>query len=990
MYRVSVTNPYRKKKGDNMKKWKKWLACAVAASMFAPTFTNVGSIVYAEDVPTQVEDTPTQVEDVPEAETKTAGSVTEGVKVLLRQNGDKVKTYFTLTGDEAWMDAIQTVTLMEDHTACTGSCTTREGNTFTKEKYGEEGDWWISKGSTNYLYFWRTNDEPIVYVEENHAPIAITKRGKTTVYPQSQTYKVTIEAEGYEQVTGSVTYYTGTSSTFSIIEEVDGVQTVLKTWSAKEIEALSSFANGSSQCGMTGFRSFSGDGVSLTDLLEDAGITVTDDDYFLLDTSDHYGNKFTYDELFGTTRYFLESIYDEGFADTYNEIVSSDETAGATIALRRYLAEQCLEDNSVVEPRINIRYDEQLISGSQLGGILLPTEDNTKYNALYCYENQYRFFYGISLVQEDCVVTFDTQGGSEVESQTVLSHLMTSTENTTIKSSYWANSLVIYRGQGQAYKTQASTAADTITVPEEPTREGYTFAGWYTTPECTKGTEFDFTANDGTVDQNTTLYAKWVEKDIEAVDYFFRNIEHKDEDGELNQTIEFVIEFNQKISLTQEDLSSDFLMTIADTDVRETKRDITYEVSKENPNQLIIRMVSNDWVAIYGGMFKITESEAGITHIVAADGSAREVVFKTFEGRIPTGIAVSNDTRVGTKKVSAATQVEVTHKANMRGMYSFELVSIVNGVETVVGTATSHAHNFYTTIDEAAIASAMATAIGKMEGYTTEYTDGAVTFVVTADTAVEGQKLVVRMVEHGATNKTYHSDIQSPVEENRVEATASKNGSYEEVVYCGFCHEELSRTKYTLVYKQPESTVVTEVNGTRVDGGFTLAAVDPTVWNEAQDQLTQKKDDWAKLINDERLTAAINEDSQTIFSVIHAIVDVDIADATPDEDGYYTVTLYNDKIIEGAMILVMHYDGNEWIPIVPEEVGDGWVRFKTKGFSPFAIAEVGDTTAQDKENTESDGVQTGDTTSVVTYFIVFLCAAVFLIAATWKKFRKEC
>ena len=42
----------------------------------------------------------------------------------------------------------------------------------------------------------------------------------------------------------------------------------------------------------------------------------------------HYGNTFTYEQLFGTTRYFLEGIYDEGFSEKYQELVAEDDGAG--------------------------------------------------------------------------------------------------------------------------------------------------------------------------------------------------------------------------------------------------------------------------------------------------------------------------------------------------------------------------------------------------------------------------------------------------------------------------------------------------------------------------------------------------------------------------------------------------------------------------------------------------------------------------------------
>ena len=65
------------------------------------------------------------------------------------------------------------------------------------------------------------------------------------------------------------------------------------------------------------------------------------------------------------------------------------------------------------------------------------------------------------------IVTFETNGGSAVASQTIVDN-------------------------------------GTATTPTEPTKEGYTFAGWYTDTDCT--VEYNFS---GVVTKNITLYAKW-------------------------------------------------------------------------------------------------------------------------------------------------------------------------------------------------------------------------------------------------------------------------------------------------------------------------------------------------------------------------------------------------------------------------------------------------------------------------------------------------
>jgi len=87
-------------------------------------------------------------------------------------------------------------------------------------------------------------------------------------------------------------------------------------------------------------------------------------------------------------------------------------------------------------------------------------------------------------------VDFDSQGGSVVESQLV-----------------W-------------YLSADAAAVCTVTEPDAPTREGYSFGGWYTDADCTDGREFDFDTTQLTVD--TTLYAKWTARTYD-VEYHLTN-----------------------------------------------------------------------------------------------------------------------------------------------------------------------------------------------------------------------------------------------------------------------------------------------------------------------------------------------------------------------------------------------------------------------------------------------------------------------------------
>ena len=61
------------------------------------------------------------------------------------------------------------------------------------------------------------------------------------------------------------------------------------------------------------------------------------------------------------------------------------------------------------------------------------------------------------------------------------------------------------RGHGYAPSQQTFPYGGTATQPKDPYAEGYTFAGWYTDPECTS--KYDFSIP---VTANITLYALWL------------------------------------------------------------------------------------------------------------------------------------------------------------------------------------------------------------------------------------------------------------------------------------------------------------------------------------------------------------------------------------------------------------------------------------------------------------------------------------------------
>ena len=105
-------------------------------------------------------------------------------------------------------------------------------------------------------------------------------------------------------------------------------------------------------------------------------------------------------------------------------------------------------------------------------------------------------------------VTFDTQGGSAVDKKTV-------------------------------------TRNNTVSKPEDPIKEGYTFEGWFTDADCTEAYDFDTK-----VTKNITLYAKWTPNevteptgpdeptewenpftDVKESDWFYEDVKYANENG---------------------------------------------------------------------------------------------------------------------------------------------------------------------------------------------------------------------------------------------------------------------------------------------------------------------------------------------------------------------------------------------------------------------------------------------------------------------------
>ncbi len=144
-------------------------------------------------------------------------------------------------------------------------------------------------------------------------------------------------------------------------------------------------------------------------------------------------------------------------------------------------------------------------------------------------------------------VTFDTKGGSDVASQTFVEGQKATdpgvpvkentvfdawyadeactvkfdftsaiTEDTTIYAGWLKNyEVTFHTNGGNEVASQSLSAGSYATKPEDPTKAGFTFAGWYADEGLT--TVFDFERVAITAD--TTVYAKWINENMIVITF---------------------------------------------------------------------------------------------------------------------------------------------------------------------------------------------------------------------------------------------------------------------------------------------------------------------------------------------------------------------------------------------------------------------------------------------------------------------------------------
>lgn len=164
---------------------------------------------------------------------------------------------------------------------------------------------------------------------------------------RSNTYKIVIKADGFADVQKDVTV-TCYGADVLIVREKDKAGKVLseKTYTAADIEKLAKYQKGvlyQGICSHHGIRGFRANGITITDILADAGITFKSGDELRLRTNDAAGaavnddtandnyyceGGFSYDYLY-KPRYIFTDIYQNENKALYDKLIELQ--AGTTV-----------------------------------------------------------------------------------------------------------------------------------------------------------------------------------------------------------------------------------------------------------------------------------------------------------------------------------------------------------------------------------------------------------------------------------------------------------------------------------------------------------------------------------------------------------------------------------------------------------------------------------------------------------------------------------
>lgn len=232
---------------------------------------------------------------------------------------------------------------------------------------------------------------------------------------RSKTYNVTVKATSFADVSKDVTIKFYGAQSFQVRQiDPNGNIVKSKTYTLDELKALSDNKDHyyHAICTMRGLTAFKGQGVTLPDLLSDAGIDFkegmnaqlrTNDSVEESETNDpvdenayYWRGNFTYENLM-QDRYYFPDLYDEN-SDLAKAAVSTGGRVTFNAGDPVRTAAGASTQRVAVEPLIAFNFAERSWSTKNTASL-----ESTEYDPAECADNAFRFLFGTALDTEDGV-----------------------------------------------------------------------------------------------------------------------------------------------------------------------------------------------------------------------------------------------------------------------------------------------------------------------------------------------------------------------------------------------------------------------------------------------------------------------------------------------------------------------------------------------------------------------------------------------------------
>lgn len=233
------------------------------------------------------------------------------------------------------------------------------------------------------------------------------------ITPREQTYTITITSEGYDTVTQDVTIkYYGVNTFYLRLLDGKGEVIAEKTYTINDLKSHEDVVTNQyydTACSMTGLRTFRGDGVYLSDLIEDLKaenpeVTInTDTTMIKLRTNDQvdqnddpgevaYYNRgqTTYNNLM-QDRYWFPALFDEN--SSLAQTVLDNKANGINDVVRKALGES-VTDADKVEPMLAFDYIETVFTSDQ-------AKPEGKYDENLSADKRLRFLFGTKMEYDE-------------------------------------------------------------------------------------------------------------------------------------------------------------------------------------------------------------------------------------------------------------------------------------------------------------------------------------------------------------------------------------------------------------------------------------------------------------------------------------------------------------------------------------------------------------------------------------------------------------